>query len=436
MKMSQYNIFSSKNRLMFNTNTRAMAILSDLDYSTLTSNDIDFTRIDKDLYKDLVDNGFVVDDCRNEIAEVKDAYWRKKFGKENLHITVMTTLDCNFRCTYCFETHKDMNMYEDTIEKVKKMVAKELSSGYSSLSVDWYGGEPLMNMQCILELSEFFIELCKEKNIDYSASITTNGFEFTDTIQKKLLSLRVSHAQITLDGGKDIHDKRRRSLCGKSSFEVICKNLENTVDGITVSIRINVDNENKDDLKNVINALCNCRRDSMGIYACIVTPTLNSNYKIENRKELMDSIFDMYFYAIKQGFQISNINGLITNEYRACIVDLDSHYIITPNGELFRCGESYEEDDPGKVGNILVDGSKNLNNEKLAIWSKDPFSYELCIGCRYLPICMGGCAMKRVTRDKDYCLWEMKEYHEKSLELLYIAICKDKGCNIDETISI
>lgn len=423
MKKSRYNILSSKSNLLFNTMSRSLAVLSNEDYNFFVTPNSDFSDLDENTFKELYDSGFIIDDDRDEIAEVKRAYWQSKFDKTVLHITIMTTLNCNFRCTYCFEEHRDVNLTDCTLERIKKMVELKLQEGYSRLSIDWYGGEPLLNMSGIKELSQFFIQLCNERAIEYVASITTNGYTFSPDIQRELFSLGVAHAQITLDGSKEIHDKRRILLDGNSSFDTIKNNIINACEGMTISLRINVDSKNCDDLINLIDSFKDHRSDLLGIYACIVTPSLGSSYMVGDSKLLMKSIVKMYAYALAHGFRINNVNSLLAINYRACIVDSDSHYIITPSGELFKCGESYGADDVGLIGKILESGEMRIDDKRQAKWTKDPFSYEECLNCSYLPICMGGCVMKRITRSKDFCSWEYSEHFSDILELFYEEIC-------------
>lgn len=402
-----------------------MAVLSNSDYDALTSSNVDFSQLDTDLIEDFLSCGFLVDDDRDELSEIKFLYWKNKFDSGKFCLTIMTTLDCNFRCTYCFEKHKNVEMSSKTIKKIEKMVEKELKKGYTELSVDWYGGEPLLNMQCIIFLSNFFISLCQKRGIKYTASITTNGYDFTIDTQKVLFDLGVRHAQITLDGSKSMHDKRRVLLNGESSFDVIKSNIVNAIKGMSISLRINVDEENKDDLKSIVDSLGEYRSDELGIYACIVTPALESNYIVGEYRYLMDAILQLYSYAIDRGFHVNSVNCLLINDYRTCIVDSDHHFIITPSGDLFKCGESYEADDPGKIGLLSADGNLLVDINKSARWTKDPFAYEECNICPYLPVCMGGCIMKRLNKKNNYCFWEMKDRHEGILELLYEVISRD-----------
>lgn len=122
MKKSRYNILSSKSNLLFNTMSRSLAVLSNEDYNFFVTPNSDFSDLDENTFKELYDSGFIIDDDRDEIAEVKRAYWQSKFDKTVLHITIMTTLNCNFRCTYCFEEHRDVNLTDCTLERIKKMV--------------------------------------------------------------------------------------------------------------------------------------------------------------------------------------------------------------------------------------------------------------------------------------------------------------------------
>ena len=73
-----------------------------------------------------------------------------------------------------------------------------------------------MNVDLIEHLSKRLIFYCEQNNITYNAS-TTNGYLFTHDIQEKLSALKISSAQITLDGNKEIHNQRRVLLSGKGT---------------------------------------------------------------------------------------------------------------------------------------------------------------------------------------------------------------------------
>ena len=100
--------------------------------------------------------------------------------------------------------------------------------GVKYLSVAWFGGEPLVGMPVIESLSQRIIALCKEKNVQYSASIITNGYLLTKEVAEKLKEYHVRSAQITVDGPKEIHDTRRPMANGQGTYDVIMEHLAET----------------------------------------------------------------------------------------------------------------------------------------------------------------------------------------------------------------
>ena len=54
----------------------------------------------------------------------------------------------------------------------------------------------------------------------------------------------VTHAQVTVDGPPDIHNKRRCLPDGSDTFFKILKNISEASDFIRISIRVNIDKTN------------------------------------------------------------------------------------------------------------------------------------------------------------------------------------------------
>ena len=133
-------------------------------------------------------------------------------------------------------------------EKVEKEIVDLLlknSKTINNFSVTWYGGEPLLAMDVIERLSKEFIEICDKNEIYYSASIITNGYLLTPAIAKKLIDLKIEFMQITIDGSKETHDKRRILANGKGTFDKIISNLkECSLNMPNTALRINTDKKN------------------------------------------------------------------------------------------------------------------------------------------------------------------------------------------------
>lgn len=424
MKVSQFNLFLEEHNIIFNSLTRSMAVLSEADLHGFKQTPFDINFIDQDLLDDYLECGFIVPDDVDELQSLKYRYWKSKFDTSELHITIMTTLKCNFRCTYCFEHHQNIDITDQTMNGIKEFVRYELTERkrYKSLSVDWYGGEPLCNKNAIISLSGFFKDLCNQLSVNYSSSITTNGYYFTPEMQNDLFEVGVRHAQITLDGSKTMHNSRR-SISNYDTFTTIVDNINGTNNKWTISVRVNVDRNNAYDIKSIIDVLDN-KYNNIGIYACIVTPALDSRYQVGDYNIIIPYILDFYKYGLEKGFDITNISSLLFNDYKSCVVGSDNHMIISPDGKIFKCGESFECEDSGYVGNIDKNGKVTLFENKLTKWNIDPFSIEKCRKCTFLPICYGGCILKRITKRDNICMWELTHNYLNYLELLYQLIIR------------
>ncbi|MBW8685996.1 radical SAM/SPASM domain-containing protein [Chitinophaga rhizophila] len=196
--------------------------------------------------------GFFVDSSLDEIATYQQNYHESQLRKftDNSHIglTIGTTITCNMGCPYCFEVIKpnkslrDQKVVEGIANYIESMIQKAPVKKWSSLSIIWYGGEPLINKEAIRQLSAHFIPLCEKYNIPYDASIITNGILLSKENWFFLKENKVKDVQITIDGSKEVHDVYRplKSANGKN-YEKIMENLSMMPLGINANIRINTD---------------------------------------------------------------------------------------------------------------------------------------------------------------------------------------------------
>ncbi|MDO5732839.1 MAG: radical SAM protein [Eubacteriales bacterium] len=163
-------------------------------------------------------------------------------AEQQLLITILPTEKCNFRCWYCYEDFKCGQMTLDVQDKVKSFVAHLMDQSQSqSLQINWFGGEPLLAPSVIRNLSVYFQGFCKEKQVLYSAQMTTNGYLLDLDCAKEMYGLGVNTFQITLDGAR--HDENRILLNGEGTSEKILKNIQEIANSemeITVVLRNNI----------------------------------------------------------------------------------------------------------------------------------------------------------------------------------------------------
>src|SRR5947209_19415198 len=75
---------------------------------------------------------------------------------KRLHLILLPTEQCNFRCTYCYEDFSIGRMNPETIQGVKRLIDRRLE-GLGFLSVSWFGGEPLLACDIIEDISESIV---------------------------------------------------------------------------------------------------------------------------------------------------------------------------------------------------------------------------------------------------------------------------------------
>ena len=112
MKYSQFNnhFFYEQKYIWFNSFSNEFLILEPILHDLLQSsinekNPLELKKIHQDFYDALLSKKFIVDKFVNEIELVRE--WNKKLIEDDnfYHITINPTMNCNFKCWYCYETH-------------------------------------------------------------------------------------------------------------------------------------------------------------------------------------------------------------------------------------------------------------------------------------------------------------------------------------------
>ncbi len=146
-------------------------------------------------------------------------------------LTLQVTQKCNLRCEYCVysgnyehnRTHSNKKMNFETAKKgIDFLINHSMDS--NSISIGFYGGEPLLEFELIKRCIIYAEEVAEGKELLFS--ITTNGTLLNNEVASFLNEHKVS-IMISLDGPKEIHDKSRKLALNKmGSFDLIMRNIE------------------------------------------------------------------------------------------------------------------------------------------------------------------------------------------------------------------
>ena len=104
-KLSYYNYFVNDDNCVYayNSLSNSFAILSNEEYNYLQEFSKSLCDIPKALEEELSKGMFLIPIDFSEIDFIKDRSKRFREKQNSLSITIVPTLDCNFRCTYCYE---------------------------------------------------------------------------------------------------------------------------------------------------------------------------------------------------------------------------------------------------------------------------------------------------------------------------------------------
>lgn len=400
-KASEYNfIYDDLGKdqiVMYNSLTGALAVAQETQYKQFIS----YLRTGKEIEdKEFLDNllkcGYLVPVDVDEHFLIKAKTMKGRFDTSYLSLTIAPTMACNFRCIYCFEQGHYGNKLMDkcTQENIVQFVKNQIQD-IKKLNIVWYGGEPLLALQIIENLSLKFIELCNACNIQYNACIVTNGYLLTKEVAKKLKEYKVEFAQITVDGPQRVHDKRRPLVNGAGSYQTIMKNLKEINGILPISLRINVDSDNLDDADQVVEQLKEANLlHSVYPYLGLVIPY---NGKYSSDKCLSDNSYSKYNlqFLIKHRIPLQTTYPIPRSNY--CGADHINSWVIDDDGYMYKCWNdiAIPEKAMGNVNYKKTLFKTDLLSDYLLF---DPDSVEECSKCEMLPVCLGGCPHSRTEK--------------------------------------
>ena len=350
--------------------------------------------VDATLVRALVDSRMIVTDDADEIALLRRRYAETRRNQGRFHLTVVTSLGCNFACPYCFEAKHPSLMDEPVQARLLQIVENKLATA-GELSVLWYGGEPLVGRDALLRLSDGFRHRAATAGARYNAAIVTNGYLLTPEVAALLCAHDVKAAHITLDGPADTHDRRRPLTGGRGTFDAVLANVVAAADVLPLSIRVNLDTDNVDAYEELLTQLADAGlAGRVTVYpAQVVAPAgdaaaPSAGYQTRCLGRAAYAAVERQFFtaARRLGFAVPGLPGPVG---APCTAVRDNELVVGSRGELYKCTETVGN--PAEVvGNLLT---WPRAGDRLLRWlTYEPFDDEECRSCPALPVCMGGCA--------------------------------------------
>ncbi|MGN0823048.1 MAG: thioether cross-link-forming SCIFF peptide maturase, partial [Candidatus Gallimonas sp.] len=310
--------------------------------------------------------------------------------------------DCNLRCKYCFA---DEGAYHNVREMMSLDTAKAAidfllknSGNRKVLEVDFFGGEPLMNLGVVKETVYYAKAEAAKLGKRFLFTTTTNGLLLDDdTIA--FLNEEMENVVLSLDGRKEVHDAVRRTVSGKGSFDAVIDRIKKFVRARGDKhyyVRGTFTAKNLDFSRDVL-FLADNGFDSLSMEP-VVTDIPELQIKEEHLPQIereYERLCDEYLRREERGEGFNFFHFNIDLEGGPCLQKRVSacgagneYFSVVPNGDVYPCHQ-FAGDRKWRMGNVK-EGKIDADLRKLFAESC-LFTREKCGDCFAKFICSGGC---------------------------------------------
>ena len=326
------------------------------------------------------------------------------------NITFQVTEACNLCCTYCYQHHKSKKKM--SLECAKKAIdifmadEKYIAHRKKRAAIlDFIGGEPLLEIELIEKIYDYFIQKCIDLNshwIDcHRISLCTNGVLYRDPKVKKFIEKHknVLSLTVSVDGPKEVHDACRVFYNGEGSFSYaidamadMCNtfNLKNT--------KATIAPENVSHLSQIVKFFY----EGYGFSSIMLNCTYEGPWTTQYAKILYDELIKISDYCYEHD-TYSSLSLSIFSEIDFVPIDYNSSgnnknwcggcgdmVAVNPDGKIYPCLRYMESSigydiEPVIIGNIshgigVTEREKYWINQLNEVTATSQSSEE-CIKC-------------------------------------------------------
>ena len=397
----------------------------------------------------LWDNGFLVDSRESDRRRLDEYLSEVKSNRTELNVTVLTTLQCNFACDYCFQgDHGDYNKYADrmspeTADRAANWIEREMDRVQPERVVlTFFGGEPLLNLPAMYALAERAWDATQARGIALYVNVITNGLLLTPEVVDRLLPYGLNGIKITLDGDRDTHNRMRPLRGGQGTFDRIVENVRAVAGKVRIAIGGNFDESSADSypaLLEFLKAQDFADRLSKIFFKPVIRmepvsakgiiPLTPVAGKDTLNGTCMTSVGSGAGKACDSCSMLDDKLTLLREETRRlgfpthdgvhngpCHVHMAHAHTLGPDGSLYAC--------PGFTGQLAL--STGHIDDRRDTWretAREKFlrlsPWKECGDCAYIPVCAGGCVAASYAQLGDM---NVPTCHKRSFDSALISL--------------
>lgn len=373
-----------------------------------------------ELYNVLIaEKQFMSDKYRNYVEKKLDEnnFFIKNEIADDYSFSIELTRDCNMRCPYCYvkdRLNSNVSMTKAYIDSIYDFYLKycdDITKIINTKNIRITGGEPLINDESVN-----LINYISEKWYNAKISLFTNGINLLKYYDKLPIS-KLGEVDISLDGIKKIHIDRRYNKSNRNYniYDNIIYGIKKLInDEVNVIIKTVVD---KDSYKYILEFKKFLEEE--GIldskyceWAISFTLDFQNELDIDEKYNNIEEIEEINKYLVKNkigsiGFlSSSNLFRVLSRPkdqvyypriYRCGIKKLSKCYFGC-NGNIYYC--DCIDENRGIIGTFYP--YADLKKFEISnLLNRNIMTNEKCKKCCYKFICLGGCPLSSIAKDKN-----------------------------------
>jgi uncharacterized protein len=306
--------------------------------------------------------------------------------------------DCNLRCKYCFAGTGPFGgdreqMSFETGRQAIDLLLRE-SGRRSQLEVDFFGGEPLLNLAIVQQIVAYGKTTAQKYDKVINFTLTTNGVELDNTARRFLNEEQIALV-LSLDGRPEVNDRMR----GRGSYQRVLPNIMEVVQARknkNYYLRGTYTANNLDFTEDVKHLY------DLGLRELSLEPVVERDgaYRLTEShfskiEQEYDKLAEFYLQKKQSGkgftffhFEISLEHGpCLPKRLTGCGAGFD-YFAVTPNGDLYPCHQ-FVGRDGFLMGNVNAGITNNNLRQEFGVATL--YKKEGCADCWSRFYCSGGC---------------------------------------------
>ncbi len=431
--------------IILDVNSGAVHVLDDLAFEFIQ--ELISTRGDWDLAQTCARAKYPLEAVRDTREEIEEAYRKGSLftaGEEMdidysafypKSICLNVAHACNMRCRYCFAEQGSFGQNQGLMDlEVAKQAVDfliESSGPRRNLELDFFGGEPLLNMKVVKATVDYGRAMAAVAGKQINYTLTTNALRLDETVRDYLISERIA-VILSLDGRPEVNDRMRIQPGGEGTYQHITPQILDMVamKPISYYVRGTFTAQNLDFSNDFLHLI------NLGLEHISLEPVTGGEPDIALTREHLpqiaaqyEKLADILLASEQEGRPVNffhfnldlNRGPCLAKRTTGCGAGIE-YLAVTPEGDVFPCHQFIGIPE-FKMGNVRGSELDKTVREKFA---GNTLAHKECRNCWARFYCGGGCHALAYFENKDMSVpYELAcLMHQKRLECSFYMAAK------------